>query len=603
MSVRFILPLLTALFIVGCAASHDAAAQRSAGRSDEQAAPSPAQRDTLLVRIARQRFGTFQNATACLRAGIDTVRAWHVVDSLLLRPTGDMFWQIYAAGFYFSCRDRLGPEMRARFRRTMRTFTPYRGDTENHYLMHFVSLLLFSQEWPDMTGDEWFNGKSSRENYGEAHDYLVNWVSEVARYGTTEWDSPRYAYYYITPLIVLRDFTHDAELRARADMMITLMLADMAPEYLNGSYCGAHSRDADNAVTNPRNTEALSYAQLYFEDTVGMALQDLAFAARSSYQCSPLLRTVAHDRATPYLHTELRRSRAKIRFSDERFTPVYKYTWMRSDYAVGSIQGGLMQPIQQHTWDVTFASGRAGNSIFGLHPQASALEMGTFFPEEPELTIATVAATKGSYISENKWVGGSPYERVFQHHDLLIALYDIPADAQCQHIDLFLPKTLDTLERDPSGWIFCRMEGAFTAVRPLGRDNAWIEEEANWRLRTRNTPGEPIGWVVQCAPAAEISWSAFKLRARDLGPGAPRRAVDGVRPWIETRSLSGERFAVVGRTLDSLVLERNGAAVLPERTQLFAGPFVNSEVGSGVVRIEHGERHAVLDFNTITVHE
>jgi len=28
---------------------------------------------------------------------------------------------------------------------------------------------------------------------------------------------------------------------------------------------------------------------------------------------------------------------------------------MRKEYGIGSLHGGLLQPIQQHTWDVTWA--------------------------------------------------------------------------------------------------------------------------------------------------------------------------------------------------------------------------------------------------------
>ena len=50
--------------------------------------------------------------------------------------------------------------------------------------------------------------------------------------------------------------------------------------------------------------------------------------------------------------------------------------------ALGSIQGGILQPIQQHTWDVTFGHEMENATLFTLHPFYSGYELAMFFPEE-----------------------------------------------------------------------------------------------------------------------------------------------------------------------------------------------------------------------------
>ncbi len=42
---------------------------------------------------------------------------------------------------------------------------PYRGDTENHWLLYYTSLYLMSQMWPDQPGELWYTGKSSAEKH------------------------------------------------------------------------------------------------------------------------------------------------------------------------------------------------------------------------------------------------------------------------------------------------------------------------------------------------------------------------------------------------------------------------------------------------------
>ncbi len=574
------LALLAAMALGGCSGG-------------SRISPSRDQRAEALRNVAATSARNFPSVAARLRLGTDTDLAWRQLDSLMTDPTGDMFWMYPATAFYFHSKDLLDARWRERFRQAWKNYTPYRGDTENHFLMYYSSILLFAQEWPDLPGSEWFNGKSSRENYAEAYEYLNHWIDETAREGYSEWDSPRYIYYYLTPLLTLHDFTADPLLRRRATMMLEYTLADFAAEYLNGSYCGAHSRDGDNSVIDPRNSEAYSYAGFYFEEKAGFILPDLAYAAMSSFQCPEIIREVAHDRDSSYVHTELQRSRAKMRNMRERFTPVYKYDYMTPDYCLGSIQGGVQQPIQQHTWDVTFASARRNNTLFGLHPQYSPYELATFFPEEPELMVDAVASVKGSYTDENKWIGGSPAERVFQHRSTLIALYDIPQQETVRHTDLFFPKTLDTLERDSSGWIFCRMEGAFTAVYPSYQRYQWTEEPGNWRLRASRSR---TGYVVECASVREMSYEVFKDRCRSSTlPEALISRSEG-RFLKGGRNIHGDLLSVEsdGRGISFLTL--NGERSLPDVQWRFNGPHLRSRAGSGVIEITCGGRTRTLDF-------
>jgi hypothetical protein len=59
---------------------------------------------------------------------------------------------------------------------------------------------------------------------------------------------------------------------------------------------------------------------------------------------------------------------------------VYKTTYVRREYAVSSDQGGTLQPIQEHSWDITWnlADPRGvENTLFTLHPYSSLEELQT----------------------------------------------------------------------------------------------------------------------------------------------------------------------------------------------------------------------------------
>ena len=162
-----------------------------------------------------------------------------------------------------------------------------------------------------------------------------------------------------------------------------------------------------------------------------------AYLLASAYEPPEILRHIATDRSQPYTHYERKRTRHRWRFYDEQDGQVYKTTYVRREYAVGSDQGGILQPIQQHSWDVTWAvpdPRGVQNTLFTLHPYSSIRELQTFFTMSPDSGVDAVVRSKKSYDSPDKLVGGSPYEKIFQDQDSVIVLYDIPEwDALSAH--------------------------------------------------------------------------------------------------------------------------------------------------------------------------
>src|SRR5215831_2343930 len=83
-------------------------------------------------------------------------------------PTGDMFWMYPVTAIAYLDQGQLTDSARHALRRSWVTYMPYRGDTENHWLLYYTCLYLMSQMWHDQPGDTWYTGKSSEENLEEA---------------------------------------------------------------------------------------------------------------------------------------------------------------------------------------------------------------------------------------------------------------------------------------------------------------------------------------------------------------------------------------------------------------------------------------------------
>jgi hypothetical protein len=474
---------------------------------------------------------------------------------------------------------------------------PYRGDTENHWLLYYTSLYLMSQLWPDLGGDQWFTGKSSAENMREAGGWIESWVRLTTTRGQGEYDSPHYMGLYFLSMSYLAEWAKDPAMKQRARMMLDYLIADYAAENLDGIFVGAHSRVYDRPAVEKWFNVSSDFGWVLFG--LGRPMEPpgsyvICYLLASAYEPPEILKRIATDRDRPYTHYELKRTRNRWRFYDELHGPVYKTTYVRREYAVGSDQGGTLQPIQEHSWDVTWNVPDARgvqNTFFTLHPYSSLRELQTYFTFPPDPGLADVVSSKKSYDSPDKLVGGSPYEQIFQDQDSVIVLYDIPAETRFPHINGFFSKDLAEVIEDPSGWIFARGGDAYISCRPL-QPYTWKPIEGGGRRLF--SPFLKNGMVVQVAARSEyVRMDAF------------RRAILALPLEIRLVPTPSVRFrSLRGKTMEFTYGETprvNGAALDYAHWPLFGGPFVEAAVDSEQLILKYGKMRRTLDFRRLTV--
>ncbi len=535
--------------------------------------------------------------------------------SLLQEPRGDMFWMFPVIGTYLHGKEKMSQVTRDLVRKSWKTYAPYRGDTENHWAMYHASLFLAAEQWPGLPGSEWFNGKSSDENLADAKGYLLHWMKITTTIGQGEFDSPDYFPEYAISMLLLADFAQDPEIQKRGSMMLDFILADFAAEHLDGQYLGGFSRIYQPAVFKPLLSGASAFAYLYFGTGKPVQSGWIFLSSVGKYRLPQIIYYIATDRAHPYLHKERKRVRNVIRFGKEKNPPVYKQTYVTQDYGIGSLQGGLLQPIQQHTWGVRYTYGRPYTTIFGLHPYWSSYELGMFFPEEIKPLIADVVASKGTYNNPDKWTGGSPYERTFQQKNTLIVLYDIAPGTTTEHIDGLFPRNLEERIVDPSGWILCKAGRTYIGWYPL-QEYEWTEERdlpgqekksigrpemlpkekepGYWRLRSHKLQN---GYVIEVRSEEEIG--SFAQFSQELRKHVPKATLQPGHVSVNYVSLGNDRMTFAFP--DSR--ELNGQVVDLSKTKFFEGPFLNSEVGSEKLTMTYKGMKRVLDFKSVTVTE
>ncbi len=519
---------------------------------------------------------------------------------LMKKPSGDMFWMFPVVCISYLGRDQLTPEAKAAIREAWRTYYPLRGDTENHWAMYYTSLYLMAQLWPNEPGDRWFTGKSSQENFREAQDYLIHWMGLATTIGQGEYDCTHYLGEYAIPMLFLTSWASDPAMRQRGHMMLDWLMADYAADSLNGISIGAHARTDDTTVLEKWNGLASFFGWLLFGNcppTASYGGWGIYFvAAAKNYELPEVIYRIATDRAGPYTEFERKRTRHRWRNSEVRNAPVYKTSYVTADYAVGSDQGGLLQPIQQHSWDVTWAvpdPRGVHNTIFSVQPHYGVDELMMYFTEMPDyMPLSVTFQSKPTYISEDKLLGGSPYEQIFQSDDCVVSLTDVPAGTTFEHVNGFFSKDLARLEEDTSGWIFVQGGRAFIAYRPLAAYEWRPNEKGGKILRS---PPRQNGTLVQAASTGEFkSWEDFKNAIRAL----PLAIKLTPTPSVKFTTLRGKKIEcaygaaprVDGRTID-----------YAKEWKLFSSPYLHADVGSGKLTMTHGSLKRVLDFNSLTI--
>ncbi|QYM79264.1 hypothetical protein K0B96_01205 [Horticoccus luteus] len=533
------------------------------------------------------------------------------VIALMKDPGTGPFWMFPVVGISMLGQDQLSPAAKKAIRDMWRTTYQVRGDTENHWLMYYTSLYLIAEQNPNEPANTWYTGKSSAENLAEARSYLISWMDLTTTVGQGEFTPTGYIAEYSIPLLYLATWAKDPAMRQRGQMMLDWLYAELAENTLNGVLHGPNSRTDEREVVERGNTAASFYCWLLFGNTVppqaygGFGIY-FAVAAKN-YHVPDVIYHIAVERDRDYTQHDLKRTRRRWRYSDQLSPPVYRTNYTRKDYAVGSIQGGLIDPIQTHVWDVTWDvpdPRGVHNTIFSLQPYSANRSMQMYFSAYPELMIPNLAVEgKPSYDLSTKVIGSSPYEQVFQDHDTVIALYNIAPGTRFPQVNGFFSKDLQNVTEDKSGWIFAQGGKTYLAYRPLAgyhwekyqhRDGGWAKEVKDLGDKLLISPHLQNGTIVQAADESEFKTLAeFAAAIRAL----PLEFKLAPEPTVKFTTLRGHQMAFTyGQTP---VLD--GKPVDYADWKLFQSPYLNAEKGSKRLTITHGELERVLDFNTLTI--
>jgi hypothetical protein len=506
---------------------------------------------------------------------------------------------------------------------TSHAYEIHHGQTENHKLMIAVAGYLAAQTWPD-----WEQADATFERMDR---YLNRFFHRLTHFGQGEFDSPTYSVLYLNTLATLYDFALDPWMRQKAEMMLEWFLVNIAGEWLEGLFAGAHARDYHPTAGLDDATGGRTVGWLYF----GGRPPDLergephyaVINALSGYRAPEIVTYLAQDRLRPYVHRETHDlmpagqpthdDNTTYRLNDEMQGFGYmtkggvrKVTYMTPGYALGSMvdgkEGDVIWAGQLRRWSLVWQTDQPAGVLFFTHP----------FPD----------GRRGGDVYRRLWRGSSPYEQVLQHESALIALYNVPEGETYTYgprepipsdhdpfIEGFFPESALVALEEASGWIFAHGGEVLIAVRPL-RPYVWLNGESADAPLDRDvrphhrlvSEGLKNGVIVEVADP------------EDYGDPSEQAPSEVLRQFRETMldmtrvdaDLSGTPAATY-TTLrgDELHLTYdgdrmvNGEVIVYDDWPVIDNPFVHSALNSGILTLRYGAYRRELDYNTWTVRD
>jgi hypothetical protein len=510
-------------------------------------------------------------------------------------------------------RDRLPGEAIEMIREFFTSGIIDRGNTENHWLMHYTGCLIAAEAFADEK--RMWNGLAPAAVRAEAMRWISGMIDRSAMNGHHEYDSTGYIAEHVTPLIGVAEYAGDGVLREKARKMLALHFADIALEYYHGAWAGGHSREGYrvNTWTQSGTVRGLNYVYFGNEEfdpeghIQGFIVPDIV----TSYYPPALIVSMAFERDKAFAVKKTKAPRTIYRHAEREAGPIRKYTWMSRSFALGStrlnLPGPPAGPIDLTSWDLTWDGPKHQAKIVCNHPYRAPGRFSAFLSMLPQVAGRDVGTGKPYLQWPDRLFGASPYEQIMQHEGSAIILYRIdPADPD-PYVNLYLPKGLAWTERN--GWLFAdvtnhehaKTEGFHLAISPVG-PYRWheIREAVSSNIMVRD--GDLIdGWMLRIEdPNAGLVLEAVEKDGRmSFDEFVDRRAA--TRPDTNL-GLDGSTASFTTSTGDELSMTFdgphlvNGTAIDYDSWPLYESPWGRAETGRGVVRFAKDGEELELDF-------
>ena len=355
--------------------------------------------------------------------------------------------------------------------------------TENHYILFSSAAYLAGQLYPDEIFTN--SGETGKQKVELNRKRILPWLDLRFRTGFSEWLSHVYYDEDLTALLSLYDFAEDEEIRRKAEMVIDLLLLDMALNSFKGVFGSTHGRAYENTKKWASDEGTTDTMKLLFGMGIYSAFDNMsapAFAL-SSYRAPKVIEELAGEPSPSALsHRErglVNRQRMGIKLSEmekwgihpDNFEDGMLYLTLEAYLHPRTIANTLKMFDTCNWWENSFLSEfksyrgvlKTLNAVHGLPLLARALErdvcrntreeVNIYTYKTPDYMLSTAQDYRKGYggdqqhiwqatlgqdavcftthpariegVTPNYWAGSGLLPRAAQYKNVTLAIYNI----------------------------------------------------------------------------------------------------------------------------------------------------------------------------------
>ncbi len=341
-------------------------------------------------------------------------------------------------------------------------------DAEGNSILFHTCEILAGQRYPERIFTN--NGQTGQWHREKGERLALEWLYTRGANGFTEWDSSATFADILIALSHLVDLAENEQLWDIATVTMDKVLLTLALNSYKGIFGSthghAHITDMKGGVLEP----TVGIARLLWGTGIWNHHLSgyVSLACAKDYELTPILPQIA---TSPDEMWNCERHVVAASSASRAEHQVNKVTYRTADYMLSSAQDYRPgQPgYREHIWQATFGPGAV---VFVTHP-ACASESDAWAP--------------------NFWLGNAVLPRVAQWKDVLIAIYNLPADDWMGFTHAYFPTYAFDEYALRDGWAFARKgEGylaltssqgfelvktgysAYRELRSYGRHNIWL---------------------------------------------------------------------------------------------------------------------------------
>lgn len=514
--------------------------------------------------------------------------------------------------------------------------------TENHHIIFSACEYLAGQLFPEETFTN--SGHTGKEKMARAKPRIEKWLELRFYTGFNEWLSNVYFDENFAPLLNLLDFAKDKEIIRRSNVVLDLMLYDMALNSYYGLFACTHGRTYTKEKTHPTLESTADTAKLMFglgsfanEDNMSAVL-----FALSSYKLPQAIFNVATDTAR---HETINKQRVSIRFKDAK---KWGYGKMDLESAMGLLSfGGYSHHRTINHMVLMLDAFRWWDNQFFLEfrPAKKSLRTLRYFKltnfilwlrrhdlsrnvmdenniytyKTPDYMLSTSQAFRPGYGGDQHhiwqatldgsavcftthpgghgmqapngyWHGNGFMPKAIQHKNVAVIMYNTP-NIKSSVMDDVLPFTHAFFPRDrfdevieKDGWIFGKKNSGYIAL--YSQNGFRWHEDGDYAAQELIADGPQNIWLTELGRKADYdSFASFVESISQTKISAHGLNITYESPTLGLIQTGWKQdLSVAGETISTKDYKR------------YDNPFSEAEFGESEIRITHGDTSHTLKY-------